>query len=116
MYTGEGDNEGSNTDSKHSGDADASDSGKGGISAAPLHATSKRVFSNAHAYHINSLATNSDGQTFVSADDLRINWWDLETSDTCFSKYMWFVMMVFCVVCSYENTEKWRYCNILCAL
>jgi hypothetical protein len=85
---GGGDNEGSNTDSKHSGDADASDSGKGGISAAPLHATSKRVFSNAHAYHINSLATNSDGQTFVSADDLRINWWDLETSDTCFSKYM----------------------------
>ena len=75
--------ESSNTDSKSaSEDAETSD-----ISATPLHAVPKKVFSNAHAYHINSLATNSDGETFVSADDLRINWWDLEISDTCFSKF-----------------------------
>lgn len=74
--------ESSHTDSKLAPeDAETSD-----ISATPLHAVPKKVFSNAHAYHINSLATNSDGQTFVSADDLRINWWDLEISDTCFSK------------------------------
>jgi serine/threonine-protein phosphatase 2A regulatory subunit B len=74
------DSEGSQVDCK--GESKDADEGP-----TPLHATSKRVFSNAHAYHINSLATNSDGQTFVSADDLRINWWDLEVSDTCFSKY-----------------------------
>lgn len=51
------------------------------------HAFTKKVFSNAHTYHINSLACNSDGQTFISADDLRINWWNLEINDTCFSKY-----------------------------
>jgi serine/threonine-protein phosphatase 2A regulatory subunit B len=51
-----------------------------------LHASTKRVFANAHAYHINSLALNSDTETFVSADDLRINLWKMETSDTCFSK------------------------------
>jgi len=27
-----------------------------------------------------------DGQTFLSADDLRIYWWHLDRSDTCFSK------------------------------
>eukprot|EP00981_Chlorochromonas_danica_P001237 scaffold268_cov210-Ochromonas_danica.AAC.32 len=47
-----------------------------------LHAEAKRVFSNAHAYHINSLALNSDTETFVSADDLRINCWRLNHSDT----------------------------------
>eukprot|EP01039_Chlorochromonas_danica_P001990 gene1990-2173_t len=50
-----------------------------------LHAEAKRVFSNAHAYHINSLALNSDTETFVSADDLRINCWRLNHSDTCFN-------------------------------
>ena len=28
------------------------------------------MFTNAHAYHINSISVNSDGQTFISADDL----------------------------------------------
>ncbi len=52
-----------------------------------LHASTKRTYSNAHTYHINSLALNSDGETFVSADDLRINWWNLNNSETCFSEY-----------------------------
>lgn len=50
-----------------------------------LHTETKRTFSNAHAYHINSLALNSDTETFVSADDLRINYWKLNHSDTCFN-------------------------------
>lgn len=40
----------------------------------------RRVFSNAHAYHINSIAANSDGATFLSADDLRINLWSLDNA------------------------------------
>lgn len=37
--------------------------------------SAKRVFANAHAYHINSISLNSDGDTFISADDLRVNLW-----------------------------------------
>jgi len=49
-------------------------------------ARTKKVFRAAHAYHINSLSVNSDNQTFISGDDLRINWWNLENCDTCFSE------------------------------
>ena len=52
-----------------------------------IAATSRRVFSNAHAYHINSISLNSDGETFLSADDLRLNWWNLEINDRSFSTY-----------------------------
>jgi len=38
-------------------------------------AVPRRIFSNAHAYHINSVSVNSDGESFLSADDLRINVW-----------------------------------------
>lgn len=78
-------------ESKASTDAEASQE----TGATPLHASTKKVYSNAHAYHINSLATNSDGQTFVSSDDLRINWWNMEVSDTCFSKFE--CLCAFCV-------------------
>lgn len=47
--------------------------------------TERRVFSNAHAYHINSMSLNSDGETFLSADDLRLNWWNLEINDRSFN-------------------------------
>src|SRR5690606_17546144 len=46
----------------------------------------RRVFSNAHAYHINSISINSDGETYISSDDLRINLWNLNISDQSFSK------------------------------
>ncbi len=46
------------------------------ISAAP-----RRVFSNSHAYHINSVSLSSDEETFLSADDLRINVWNLRIGD-----------------------------------
>ncbi len=50
------------------------------VAAAP-----RRVYNNAHAYHINSLSLAQDGTTFLSADDLRLNLWDIETSSTTFN-------------------------------
>eukprot|EP00193_Tetraselmis_chui_P002242 CAMPEP_0177763542 /NCGR_PEP_ID=MMETSP0491_2-20121128/6927_1 /TAXON_ID=63592 /ORGANISM="Tetraselmis chuii, Strain PLY429" /LENGTH=511 /DNA_ID=CAMNT_0019279657 /DNA_START=495 /DNA_END=2028 /DNA_ORIENTATION=+ len=50
-----------------------------------LSAQCRRVFSNAHAYHINSIAINSDQETFISADDLRVNLWNLEVTDQSFN-------------------------------
>eukprot|EP00457_Paulinella_chromatophora_P006208 gb/GEZN01006226.1/.p1 GENE.gb/GEZN01006226.1/~~gb/GEZN01006226.1/.p1 ORF type:complete len:423 (+),score=59.64 gb/GEZN01006226.1/:66-1334(+) len=48
-------------------------------------ATRKQVYSNAHAFHINSIDINSDGETFISADDLRVNLWNLEVSNESFN-------------------------------
>ena len=56
-----------------------------------LRATPRRIYSNAHAYHVNSISLNSDGETFISADDLRINWWHTEINDKCFSKLLLFL-------------------------
>jgi len=50
-----------------------------------ITATPRKVFSNAHAYHINSVSLNSDGETYISADDLRINLWNLTMSDHSFN-------------------------------
>lgn len=49
-------------------------------------ATPKRVYSSAHAYNIHSISPSSDGEIFISADDLRINVWNLNSSDIAFSK------------------------------
>lgn len=57
------------------------------VTGSVVSATPKRVYSNVHAYHINSLSVNSDGQTFLSADDLRVNLWSLEDSQRAFSEY-----------------------------
>eukprot|EP01092_Planopodium_desertum_P016396 TRINITY_DN91654_c0_g1_i3.p1 TRINITY_DN91654_c0_g1~~TRINITY_DN91654_c0_g1_i3.p1 ORF type:complete len:427 (+),score=27.32 TRINITY_DN91654_c0_g1_i3:14-1294(+) len=45
----------------------------------------RRVFSNAHAYHINSVSINSDLETFMSSDDLRINLWNLSVTNQSFN-------------------------------
>lgn len=45
----------------------------------------KKVYANAHTYHINSISVNSDQETFLSADDLRINLWNLEVTDQSFN-------------------------------
>ncbi|PON72217.1 Protein phosphatase 2A regulatory subunit PR [Parasponia andersonii] len=45
----------------------------------------RKVYAHAHDFNINSISTNSDGETFVSADDLRINLWNLEISGQCFN-------------------------------
>ncbi|ORX66812.1 hypothetical protein DL89DRAFT_275781 [Linderina pennispora] len=38
-----------------------------------IAAIPRKIYANAHAYHINSISVNSDGETYLSADDLRIN-------------------------------------------
>lgn len=50
-----------------------------------VEASPRRVFANAHTYHINSISVNSDGATYLSADDLRINLWHMENNDQSFS-------------------------------
>ncbi|KAK9461618.1 WD40-repeat-containing domain protein [Lipomyces oligophaga] len=50
-----------------------------------IAAVPKRIYANAHAYHINSISVNSDGETFISGDDLRINLWNLGISDQSFN-------------------------------
>lgn len=50
-----------------------------------FNARCRRCYANAHAYHINSLSVNSDGETFISADDLRVNLWHLERANGSFN-------------------------------
>ena len=40
----------------------------------------KRQFKNCHQYNINSLSSSSDGETFLSADDLRVNLWNIDNN------------------------------------
>jgi hypothetical protein len=50
-----------------------------------LASRARRVYANAHTYHVNSISVNSDQATFLSADDLRINLWSLEVTNTSFN-------------------------------
>ncbi|CAN6582739.1 unnamed protein product [Malus baccata var. baccata] len=50
-----------------------------------LVARCRRLYANAHDYYINSISNNSGGETFLSADDLRINLWNLEISNQSFN-------------------------------
>ena len=50
-----------------------------------IAAVPRKVYSNAHAYHIHSITVNSDQETYISADDLRVNLWNLNISDQSFS-------------------------------
>ena len=50
-----------------------------------IAAIPRKVYANAHAYHIHSISVNSDQETYLSADDLRINLWNLDISDQSFS-------------------------------
>ncbi|XVF48643.1 hypothetical protein PTKIN_Ptkin03bG0206800 [Pterospermum kingtungense] len=50
-----------------------------------LLARCRKTYAHAHDYHINSISNNSDGETFISADDLRINLWNLEISNQSFN-------------------------------
>jgi serine/threonine-protein phosphatase 2A regulatory subunit B len=51
-----------------------------------IAAVPRKVYSNAHAYHIHSITVNSDQETYISADDLRVNLWNLNISDQSFSQ------------------------------
>jgi len=50
-----------------------------------IAAVPRKVYSNAHAYHIHSISVNSDQETYISADDLRVNLWNLNISDQSFN-------------------------------
>ena len=52
-----------------------------------MTAVPKRIYANAHSFHINSISLSSDQQTFLSSDDLRINLWSLESSADGFSLF-----------------------------
>jgi serine/threonine-protein phosphatase 2A regulatory subunit B len=43
-----------------------------------VEASPRRVYANAHTYHVNSISVNPDQETFLSADDLRVNLWHHE--------------------------------------
>uniref|UniRef100_A0ACB8E635 Serine/threonine-protein phosphatase 2A 55 kDa regulatory subunit B gamma isoform n=1 Tax=Sphaerodactylus townsendi TaxID=933632 RepID=A0ACB8E635_9SAUR len=45
----------------------------------------RRIFANGHTYHVNSISVNSDCETYMSADDLRINLWHLAITDRSFN-------------------------------
>jgi serine/threonine-protein phosphatase 2A regulatory subunit B len=45
----------------------------------------RKEFSNAHNYHINSVSLSADGEHFLSADDLRVNIWNIENTKVTFS-------------------------------
>ncbi len=45
----------------------------------------RRVYGHAHAYHINSISVNSDGESFISADDLRINLWHMDHANQSYT-------------------------------
>ncbi|KAL0234202.1 hypothetical protein PCE1_001239 [Barthelona sp. PCE] len=47
-------------------------------------ANSKRVFASGHIHHINSLSLCPDQEHYLSADDLRINLWNLSVTDEVF--------------------------------
>ncbi|KAH9820994.1 hypothetical protein DFH28DRAFT_1190429, partial [Melampsora americana] len=44
-----------------------------------------KVYANAHFYHTKSISINLDGKTYMSADDLQINLWNLAISEQSFS-------------------------------
>ena len=48
-------------------------------------AQNKHIYGHAHSFNIHSLSCFSDGETFLSADDLRINLWNLEIDKKSFS-------------------------------
>lgn len=50
-----------------------------------IGASPRRIYANAHTYHINSISVNSDNETYLSADDLRINLWNLDIADQSFN-------------------------------
>ena len=50
-----------------------------------LAAKCKKKYANAHVYHVNSIALSSDQETFITADDLRINLWHLDIEDQAFN-------------------------------
>jgi len=49
-----------------------------------IHVKPRKVFEGAHAYNINSVSFNSDGETFITTDDLRVNLWNYNITNETF--------------------------------
>ena len=43
------------------------------------------LYKNGHEYHINSVNLSPDGENFLSADDLRVNLWNIEDNRTVYN-------------------------------
>lgn len=50
-----------------------------------IESSCRKTFANAHTFNINSLSVNSDQETFLSSDELRINIWNLQYTDQSFN-------------------------------
>eukprot|EP00767_Chilomastix_cuspidata_P004318 gnl/Chilomastix_cuspidata/4454.p1 GENE.gnl/Chilomastix_cuspidata/4454~~gnl/Chilomastix_cuspidata/4454.p1 ORF type:complete len:466 (-),score=198.57 gnl/Chilomastix_cuspidata/4454:116-1513(-) len=50
-----------------------------------IYSMPRRIFNNAHAFHINSVSACADGATFISTDDLCVNCWWLENESTVYT-------------------------------
>ena len=50
-----------------------------------INPTLKRSFPNLHNYHINSISVSSNGENFLSSDDLKIYLWDFENIKTAYN-------------------------------
>ena len=72
-----------------------------------VEASPRRVYANAHTYHINSISLNSDDETYLSADDLRINLWHLGINDQSYSILFVFwqqiILIIFITLCSQQT-------------
>lgn len=60
-----------------------------------IEVRSRKVYPNAHVYHINSLSLSSDQETFLSADDLRINLWHINHTEQSLCKFTCLRMGIF---------------------
>ena len=63
-----------------------------------IEASPRKIFANAHTYHINSISINSDDETYISADDLRINLWHLQRTDQSFSILFNIILLGSCFI------------------
>lgn len=66
--------------------------GRSGNSDGALDPSKQQVYShcratyaNAHIYNINAVSIHQDSQSFLSADDLCVNLWNVEDSSRCFN-------------------------------
>lgn len=50
-----------------------------------MQARCRKVYGNAHTYHINAISISSDQETFISSDDLRVNLWHLDHTNQSFN-------------------------------
>lgn len=49
-----------------------------------VNVRTERVFEGGHSYNVNGIVFSSDGETFISSDDLRINLWNIEIKNEAF--------------------------------